>query len=119
MKISKYPLSDTDLSVTFTSETEQTITSVYGSCNPDEDLPTDDDLLAWLAGDVYLYRALHRRIKFVTDFYLRFGFTQSEADRYASQVISSYGFYLDCTQRERDHMDYLISDLDTQPGVEL
>lgn len=119
IKISKYPLSYTDLAVTFTSESGQSITSVYGSYNPDEDLPTDDDFLEWLAGDIYLYQTMNRRIAFVTDFYLRLGATQEEADRYSSQVLSSYIFYLDCTQSERDHIDYLLSDLDSSPGVEL
>lgn len=119
MKISKYPLSDTDLSVTFTSETEATITSVYGSYNPDADLPTDDELLEWLAGDVYLYQEMHEHYEALENFFVHIGLSANEASQYARQVRSSYGFYLDCTKRERDHMNFLVSDLDNSDGAEL
>lgn len=78
---------------------------------------TDEDLLEYLAGDVYLYTSIGSPD--LEDQFITWGRDPKESENHARQIRLSYGFYLDCTQRERDHMNFLVSDLDNSDGVEL
>lgn len=77
---------------------------------------TDDDLLEYLAGDVYFYTSVS---PFTLEETFNTWMDASDSEAYAHQIRLSQGFYLDCTQSERDHMDYLISDLDNDDGAQL